>query len=37
VQAKGINNIFDKMIPEIIPNLKKELSRYKRLFGQQTG
>jgi hypothetical protein len=26
VQAKGINNIFNKIIAENFPNLKKELS-----------
>jgi hypothetical protein len=37
VQAKGIENIFDKIVPENFPNLKKQMviQVYSRLLGFQ--
>jgi hypothetical protein len=37
VQTKGIHNIFNKIIAENFPNLKKELPfRYRKPPGHQT-
>jgi hypothetical protein len=37
VQAKSTENIFDKIIAENFPNLRKEMVfRYRRLLGFQT-
>jgi hypothetical protein len=37
MQAKGICNIFNKIIAENFPNIKKELSiRYRKPPGHQT-
>jgi hypothetical protein len=36
VQAKGIHNIFNKIITESFPNLEKSMPRYRKPPGHQT-
>jgi hypothetical protein len=37
VKAKGIENIFNKIIAEKLPNIEKSTSRVRRVLGLQTG
>jgi hypothetical protein len=36
IQTKGINNIFNRIIAENFPKLKKESPRYRNLTEHQT-